>query len=117
MEGPRGGDFGAGFVCRHQGAATYYVLSILIDGRFAILRYRNGRTTLARGVSGAIRDGANDVVARCLGDRPTTLSLTVNGSTVGRAQDAEGIETGSIGIRVGTNDRSATIRFDRVVHR
>jgi hypothetical protein len=118
LEGPLGADFGAGFVCRHQGAGTYYLLSILSESRFVILRYRGReRTVLARGASSAIRDGANDVVARCLGERPTSLSLMVNGSTVASAQDAEGIASGAIGIRVGTNDPPATVRFDEVGYR
>ena len=117
LEGPKG-DFGAGFVCRHRGAATYYLLSILSGGRFSIVRYRGGqRAVLARGVSGAIRDGANDVVARCLGDEPTTLSLRVNDSPVGRAEDDDGIEGGSVGVRVGTTRPPATIRFDDFVLR
>jgi hypothetical protein len=117
IEGPDK-DFGAGFVCRHRGGRTYYLLSIQSGGRFSIVRYRGGPgNALARGMSSAIRDSANDVIARCLDDRPTTLSLTVNGSTVARAEDEDGIERGSIGVRVGTKQPHAAIRFDDVVLR
>ena len=112
-------DYGAGLVCRHRSAANYYVFSLLSGGRYRILRYRGGKAAvLSSGERvAAIRDGANDVTASCLGDQPTRLRLVVNGLTVGRADDVDGIADGAVGVRVGTNTPPVTCRFDDLVLR
>ena len=65
-------------------------------------------TSLTRGIqrSTYVADGANDVNVRCIGDRPTTLTLEVNGHVIGQVRDAEGLASGNIGIRVGSGNRS-----------
>jgi hypothetical protein len=112
-------DYGAGLVCRHRSAANYYVFSVLSGGRYRILRYRDGKAAvLSSGERvAAIRDGANDVTASCLGEGPTRLRLVVNGLTVGRADDADGIADGGVGIRVGTSEPPVTCRFGDFVVR
>lgn len=112
-------DFGAGLVCRHRSFADYYVFSILSGGRYRIIRYRDRKpVVLSSGERvAAIRDGANDVTASCLDDEPTRLRLVVNGLTVGRAEDPDGIAEGAVGIRVGTNTPPVICRFDDLVIR
>jgi hypothetical protein len=108
-------DYGAGFVCRHRNALNYYALSVLSGGRYRILKYRKGKNVavLSKGDRvAAIRDGANDVTASCLGDDKATLTLSVNGLTVGQATDRDPIRSGGAGIRVGTNTPPVTCRFD-----
>jgi hypothetical protein len=113
-------DYGAGFVCRYANAANYYLLSVLSDGRYNILRYRAGKpVSLTGGIqrSSAVRDGANEVTARCVGRDPVSVRLIVNGETLASKTDGDGIESGNVGIRVGTDESVATFRFDGVALR
>lgn len=109
-------DYGVGFVCRYADAGNYYLLSVLSGGRYHIVRYRRGKpVSLTRGIqtSGAVDDTANDVAARCVGADPVTLTLTVGGQEVATARDADGIEGGNVGIRVGTSESVVTTSFRR----
>jgi hypothetical protein len=54
--------------------------------------------------------------ADCEGDDPTLLTFKVNGETVAEKSDRDGIESGTVGIRAGTNEsEGVTIRFDDFV--
>jgi hypothetical protein len=113
-------DFGVGPICRYQGAGTYYLLSVLSGGRFNVMRYEGGEgRSLTGGIkqSSAVRDDANDVAARCVGDATTVLTLTVNGRQVARARDDDGLAAGGVGLRVGSSEARVTCRFERFVLR
>lgn len=107
-------DYGIGFVCRYADAGNYYLLSVLSGGRYHVVRYRKGRpVSLTGGIqtSGAIEGDANDVAARCVGHEPVILTLRVDGREVARVRDAEGIEAGNVGIRLGTSESVVTVSF------
>jgi hypothetical protein len=109
-------DYGVGFVCRYADAGNYYLLSVLSGGRYHIVRYRRGKpVSLTGGIqtSGAVDDTANDVFARCVGTDPVTLTLTVGGQQVATVRDADGIDGGNVGIRVGTSESVVTTSFRR----
>lgn len=107
-------DYGVGFVCRYADAGNYYLLSVLSDGRYHIVRYRKGKpVSLTGGIqtSGAIEDDANDISVRCVGNEPVILALEVNNRDVARVRDEDGIEAGNVGIRVGTSESVVTHSF------
>ena len=107
-------DYGVGFVCRYANAGNYYLLSVLSGGRYHIVRYRKGRPVSLTGgiqVSAAIDDEANDVEARCAGHDPVILTLSVGGREVASVRDAEGIEEGNVGLRLGTSESVVTCSF------
>jgi hypothetical protein len=108
-------DYGVGVLCRYQGAGTYYLLAVLSDGRFNVVRYRGGE---GRSLTGGIKrssavDDENDIEARCVGDSTTILTLTVNGTRVARVRDEDALESGSVGLRVGSGEARITCRFER----
>jgi hypothetical protein len=108
-------DYGVGVLCRYQGAGTYYLLAVLSDGRYNVVRYRGGEgRSLTGGIqrSSAVED-ENDVEARCVGDSTTILTLTVNGTQVARVRDEDALESGSVGLRVGSGEARITCRFER----
>jgi hypothetical protein len=91
---------------------------VLTGGRYNIVKYDDGRlTSLTHGIqeSSAITDDANDITALCVGDQPTTLTLMANGVTVGTVDDANALESGNVGIRLGTNESVVTLGFDDFV--
>lgn len=107
-------DYGVGFVCRYRDAGNYYLLSVLSDGRYHIVRYRKGKpVSLTGGIqtSGAIEDDANDISVRCVGNEPVILALEVNNRDVARVRDEDGIEAGNVGIRLGTSESVVTHSF------
>lgn len=107
-------DYGVGFVCRYADAGNYYLLSVLSGGRYHIVRYRRGKpVSLTGGIqtSGAVDDAGNDVAARCVGSDPVSLTLTVGGQEIATARDADGIERGNVGIRLGTSESVVTCSF------
>lgn len=107
-------DFGAGFVCRHVDDGNYYLLSVLSGGRYHLVRYRRGKpVSLTGGIrtSDAIEDGEQDVAARCVGDDPVILTLSVGGTRIATARDEDGIESGNVGVRVGTGESAVTVSF------
>jgi len=107
-------DYGVGFVCRYRDAGNYYLLSVLSDGRYHIVRYRKGKpVSLTGGIqtSGAIEDDANDISVRCVGNEPVILALEVNNRDVARVRDETGIEAGNVGIRLGTSESVVTHSF------
>ena len=111
-------DYGFSLLCRYRNPRNYYLLGVLSGGRYNIARYRNGRlTSLTRGIqrSTYVADEANDVTVRCIGDRPTTLTLEVNGHVIGQVRDAEGLASGNIGIRVGSGESFVTCSFEDFV--
>ena len=110
-------DYGLGLICRYESNRTYYLLAVLSGGRYNIARYRDGNLTSLTGIqtSNTIKEGANDITARCVGDQPTGLTLQANGQTVAAVKDAEGIEGGNIGVRVGSSESFVTISFDDFV--
>lgn len=113
-------DYGISLVCRYDSRSDYYAVAILSGGRYNIIRYRDGRPhSLTGGIkqgSGATED-ANDMTARCVGQDPTTLTLELNGRTVASAQDPNGVESGNVGLRVGSDESFVTIRFEDFVLR
>jgi hypothetical protein len=113
-------DFGVGVLCRYQGAGTYYLLAVLSGGRYNVMRYQGGKgRSLTGGIqrSPAIRSDANEIEARCVGDQTTIVTLVVNGRRVARAKDDDALESGSIGLRVGSGEARVTCRFERFVLR
>jgi hypothetical protein len=108
-------DYGTSFVCRYDSSSNYYLLGVLSGGRYNIARYRDGRlVSLTGGIrrSSAITGDTNDVTARCVGNDPTTLTLEVNGRTVDTRRDADGIESGNVGVRAGSSESFVTFRFE-----
>jgi hypothetical protein len=110
-------DYGVGLICRYESSSNYYVLAVLSGHRYSIVKYRNGKLTPLTGIkeSNAVYDDTNDVTARCVGEKPTTLTLEANGQTVGSVQDADGIKSGNIGVRVGSSESFVTTRFEDFV--
>ncbi len=110
-------DYGVGLICRYENSSNYYVLAVLSAGRYSIVKYRKGKLTPLTGIkeTSAVHDDGNEITARCVGERPTTLTLEANGQTVGSVQDTDGIESGNIGVRVGSSESFVTCRFDDFV--
>jgi hypothetical protein len=110
-------DYGVGLICRYENNSNYYVLAVLSGHRYSIVKYRKGRLTPLTGIkeSSAVDDDANDITARCVGEKPTTLTLEANGQTVGSAQDPDGIKDGNVGVRVGSSESFVTTSFDDFV--
>jgi hypothetical protein len=111
--------YGAGLICRYENANNYYLLAVFSGGGFNVVRYRNGKpTSLARGgPEGGESDDDDEVEARCVGSDPTNLTLIVDGDEVATVQDPDGIESGVIGVRVGTDEARVTVGFDEFVLR
>jgi hypothetical protein len=108
-------DYAFGLVCRYSNAANYYLLSLLSGGRYHVVRYRGGRAvSLTGGIrQGApIREGANQVHAKCVGESPTMLTLSVNGQPVATVADREGIGSGIFGVRAGSGESFVTLKLD-----
>lgn len=109
-------DYGLGFVCRYENAKNYYLLSVLSAGRYNIVRYRNGQ---GRSLTGGIQtgtgaaEGANDIYAKCTGNDPTNLTLTVNGRELPTVRDDDGLGAGIVGLRVGSSESFVVVRFER----
>lgn len=100
-------DYGVSFTCRYQSPANYYVLAVLSDPWSNIVRYRNRKPiSLTGGIkpTDAVNKNANQITAKCVGDQPTILTLQANGQTIGTAKDDDGIESGNIGVRVGSSE-------------
>jgi hypothetical protein len=106
-------DYGVGFVCRYADAANYYLLSVLSGGRYNVVRYRRGKPQSLTGMrtSAAIEAEGNDLTARCVGSDPVVLTLAVDGRDVATARDADGIDRGNVGVRVGTSESVVTCSF------
>lgn len=107
-------DYGVSFICRYESPARYYLLAVLKGSHYNIVRYRDGKAISLSGIrpTGALIDGTNTLTAKCVGDQPTILTLQANGQTIGTAKDDDGIESGNIGVRVGTSESFVTLRFD-----
>lgn len=109
-------DYGISLLCRYDSRSDYYLVAILSGGRYNIVRYRDGRpNSLTRGIqqgSGATQD-ANDITARCVSHDPTIVELEVNGRPVASVKDPDGVESGNVGLRVGSDESFVTIRFER----
>jgi hypothetical protein len=112
-------DYGISFVCRYRNAANYYLLAFLSNGGHNIVRYRNGKPTFLSRRQGTAEatEGPKKLAARCLGVEPTILSLSVDGRTLGRAEDRDDIPSGTAGIRLGSSESRVTCRFDDIVFR
>ncbi len=108
-------DYGLSFICRYESPANYYLLAILKGSDYNLVRYRNGKPiSLIGGMkpTSALMEGTNTLTAKCVGDDPTILTLQGNGQTIGTAKDDDGIESGNIGVRVGSSESFVTLRFD-----
>jgi hypothetical protein len=107
-------DYGFSLLCRYRNRKNYYLLGVLSNGRYNIARYRNGRlTSLKQGRTSAfVEEDEYDVVVRCVGERPTTLTLEVNGRMVGQVSDPDGLPAGNIGIRAGSDESVVTLGFE-----
>jgi hypothetical protein len=85
-----------GPTCRLDDAfGTFYVFGVASDGRYGIQRNVGGRLTNLAWSGGTVRaslvaPASLKIVARCYGDGPVTLVLTVNGTTLLRLQDTDG---------------------------
>ena len=110
-------DYGVTFICRYESPASYYLLALLKGREYNILRYRDGRATSLSGrkPTSVLTEGTNRVTAKCVGDEPTILTLQANGQTIGTAKDDDGIESGNVGVRVGSSESVVTVRFDEFV--
>jgi hypothetical protein len=110
-------DYGVSFMCRYESPARYYVLAVLKGSHYNIVRYRDGKAISLSGIkpTGAVIEGTNRLTAKCVGDEPTILTLQANGQTIGTAKDDDGIESGNIGVRVGSSESFVTVRFDNFV--
>jgi hypothetical protein len=107
--------YGVGLICRYESNSNYYLLAVLTGGRYNIVKYRDGKLiSLSHGIqeNSAVNDDANAVTARCVGDKPTRLTLEANGVTLGAVDDPDGIGSGNVGIRLGSNESFVTIGFD-----
>ena len=71
---------------------------------------RDGRVDLRRW----IEDGPNQISARCVGTDPVLLTLRVGGEEVATVRDDDGIESGNVGIRVGTGESVVTVAFENL---
>ena len=111
--------YGAGLICRYENANNYYLLAVFSGGGFNVVRYRNGKpTSLARdGPESGESDDDDDVEARCVGSDPTTLTLIVDGDELASVPDHDGIESGVVGVRVGTDEARVTVGFEEFVLR
>lgn len=108
-------DYGVGLVCRYRDAKNYYLLSVLSGGRYNIVRYRNGSgRSLTGGIQegGTSAEGSNDISARCVGDEPAKLTLRLNGRALATVSDADSIDAGTVGVRLGSGESFVTCRFD-----
>lgn len=112
-------DYGVSFICRYESPANYYVLAVLSGPpRYNLIRYRDQKPiSLTGGIkpTDAVNEDANQMTAKCVGDEPTILTLQANGQTIGTAKDADGIESGNIGVRVRSDESIVTIRFNDFV--
>ena len=91
-------------------------------GRYNIVRYRDvgGKPkpiSLTKGiqVNDAVDNNANDLSARCVGDNPTRLTLMANDVELDSVDDPDGIESGNIGVRMGSYESVFTLSFDDFV--
>jgi hypothetical protein len=114
--------YGVGLICRYRSNSEYYLLSVLTGGRYNIVRYSDvgGKprpTSLTKGIqfNSAVDDNANALSARCIGDNPTRLTLKANGVELASVDDQDGIESGNIGIRMGSYESVFTLSFDDFV--
>jgi hypothetical protein len=108
-------DYGVGFVCRYRNAGNYYLLSVLSGGRYNIVKYQAGQgRSLTRGIqqATAATEDSYDIDARCVGAEPTSLKLSVNRRQWASLTDPAGIDSGNIGVRVGTGESRVTVQFD-----
>jgi hypothetical protein len=113
-------DYGVSFICRYESPSRYYLLALLKGSEYNIVRYRDGKAiSLIGGMkpTGALTEGTNTLTAKCVGDEPTILTLQANGQTIGTARDDDGIESGNIGVRVGSSESFVVLRFDDFVLR
>ena len=102
-------DYGLSFICRYESPANYYLLAVLKGRAYNIVRYRDGKPiSLIGGMkpTNALTEGPNPITAKCVGDEPTILTLQANGQTIDTAKDDDGIESGNIGVRVGSTNHS-----------
>ena len=91
------------------------MLAVLKGGDYNLVRYGNGKPiSLIGGMkpTSALTEGTNMLTAKCVGDEPTILTLQANGQTIGTAKDDDGVESGNIGVRVGSSESFVTLRFD-----
>jgi hypothetical protein len=112
--------YGAGLICRYENANNYYLLAVFSGGGYNVVKYTGGKPrSLARESPESSDDGddEDDIEARCVGDDPTSLTLIVDGEEVATVQDPDGIESGIVGIRVGTDEARVTVGFDDFVLR
>jgi hypothetical protein len=112
-------DWGLGLICRFRDPRNYYLLGVTSECEYNIARYRDGKPRSLTGglrTSEAINSEENRVRARCVGYGPTTLTLSVNGEKIASIQDRdEDIESGNVGLRVGSYAGVVTCSFDDLV--
>jgi hypothetical protein len=111
-------DWSFSLICRFQNSKNFYLFGVIPGKRlYNIARYRDGHLNSLSGLqrSDAIREDENNATARCVGSEPTTLSLVVNGENVRSLTDANGIDYGNIGLRVGSSAGVVTCRFTGLV--
>jgi hypothetical protein len=107
-------DSGYSFVCRRENPRSYYLLAVASGSRYNLVRYRDGKPVFLSGgfkAHSAIEPTENAVVARCEGVDPTRLTLIVNGQEIESVEDPDGIESGEVGVRVGSSEARVTYEF------
>lgn len=121
ISGPN--DNAYGLICRYQDEDNFYLFVVSSDGYYAVgkftggtnqVQYLTGTPPNHYVASDAINRGAatNQLRARCVGDR---LSLFVNGFLLADFTDADGPQTGDIGLAAGTFESGAFfVEFDDV---
>jgi hypothetical protein len=111
--------WGFALVCRQEDTRNYYLLGVTSDGRYNIAKYRDGKLrSLTGGLqpSDAIGSNENRIRARCIGLRPTTLTLSVNGELVASKYDFEDVNaSGNVGLRVRSDEGVVTCSFEDFV--
>jgi hypothetical protein len=110
-------DSGYSFVCRHESPRSYYLLAVASGSRYNFVRYHDGRPDFLSGgfkVHSAIDPAENAVVARCEGVDPTRLTLIVNGQEIESVEDSDGIDSGEVGVRVGSSEARVTYEFQGI---
>ncbi len=109
-----------GLLCRYRSPDNFYYLGITLDGYYAIIRVKEGRTAFLTGngftYSPAIlpRGGKFLLRAVCAGDQ---LSLYVANTLIATARD-DSFDRGDVGLGVGSGaDDSIRVHFDDLVVR
>ncbi|CAN5734899.1 hypothetical protein BH24CHL8_BH24CHL8_08170 [soil metagenome] len=112
------GDTYAAIACRGVDDFVWYELGVTSDGVAFISHVRrDGYEDLAVEDTGPLRRGGTvRLAATCRGSRDVALSLTVDGETVTKATDTDGLALGFVGL-VASGEGGAILDFDDLLIR